>query len=146
MSFAGILTVAAGYRSGKQGHQYRPPATAYFRYAAGHRIHQDECGDKEAAHDGGRGAVLPGGHRGQGRTGVRESGGRLCWIPFHGQERLPRSSHALGTPLQPHGQAVQRYLPGADAEHHATCLPPYLLQQHGKIGHEPQDAPIPDGA
>lgn len=23
---------------------------------------------------------------------------------------------------------------------------PYLLQQHGKIRHEPQDAPVPDGA
>ena len=51
----------------------------------------------------------------------------------------------MGTPLQPHGQAVQRYLPGADAEHHAPRLPPYLLQQHGEVGHESQDAPIPDG-
>lgn len=52
----------------------------------------------------------------------------------------------MGTPIQPHGQAVQRYLPGADAEYHAPCLPPYLLQQHGKIGYEPKDAPISDGA
>ena len=27
-----------------------------------------------------------------------------------------------------------------------TCLPPYLLQQHGEVGHESEDAPIPDGA
>ena len=46
---------------------------------------------------------------------------------------------------KPSPEAVQRYLPGADAEHHAPCLPPYLLQQHGEVGHEPQDAPIPDG-
>ena len=50
--------------------EHRPPAPADFRYAAGHRIHQDECGDKEAAHDGGRGAVLPGDHRGQGRAKI----------------------------------------------------------------------------
>ncbi len=31
---------------------------------------------------------------------------------------------------------VQRYLSGADAEHHATCMPTYLLLQYGKIGNE----------
>lgn len=33
-----------------------------------------------------------------------------------------------------------------DAKHHAPRLPPHLLQQHGEIGHEPKDAPVPDGA
>ena len=59
----GILRAdPSGYRPGEQGHQHRPPVAADFRYAAGHRIHQDECGDKEVAHDGGRGAVFPGDH------------------------------------------------------------------------------------
>ena len=49
-------------------------------------------------------------------------------------------------PFQPYGQEVQRYLLGADAEHHALCMPPHLLQQHGKIGNESKDAPVPDGA
>ena len=26
------------------------------------------------------------------------------------------------------------------------CLPQYLLQQYGKVRHEPQDTPMPDGA
>ena len=90
--------------------------------------------------------MLPGDHRGQGSAGIREGGGRLCRIPFHGQKRLPGSGDALGTPIQPHGQKVQRYLPGADTEYYTPRLPPHLLQQHGEVGHEPQDAPISDGA
>ncbi len=33
-----------------------------------------------------------------------------------------------------------------NAEHHAPCLPPHLLQQHGKVGNESKDASVPDGA
>ena len=29
--------------------------------------------------------------------------------------------------------------------HHAPCLPPHLLQQHGKARYEPEDAAVPDG-
>lgn len=38
--------------------------------------------------------------------------------------------------IQPYGRQVQRYLPGADAEHHTPCMQAYLLFQYGKIGNE----------
>ena len=50
--FFTINSDPAGHRLREQGHQYRPPIAADFRYAAGDRIHQDQCRDKEAAHDG----------------------------------------------------------------------------------------------
>ena len=34
---------------------------------------------------------------------------------------------------------------GADAEHHAACLPLYLLQQYGKGRNEPKDTTVFDG-
>ena len=36
-------------------------------------------------------------------------------------------------------------LPCADTEHHASHLQTHLLQQHGKVGNEPQDPAVPYG-
>ena len=47
---------------------------------------------------------------------------------------------------KPHGQEVQRYFQSSDAEHNASCLPPYLLQQYGEGRDESKDAPVSDGA
>ena len=38
------------------------------------------------------------------------------------------------------------YLPGADAKHHASCMPTHLLQQYGKTGNESQDITVSYGA
>ena len=38
------------------------------------------------------------------------------------------------------------YLPGADAEHYASCVLTYLLFQYGKIGNESKDVTVPHGA
>lgn len=35
---------------------------------------------------------------------------------------------------------------GFRCEHHSPCLPSYLLRQYGKVGYEPKDTSIPDGA
>jgi len=54
--------------------------------------------------------------------------------------------NALGASIQSYGEAVQRYLSGVDAQYHATCLPPHVLQQYGEIRNEPEDAAVPYGA
>lgn len=53
--------------------------------------------------------------------------------------------NALGTPIKAYGESVQRDLPPANAKHNAARLPPHLLQQYGKIRHEPENAAIPYG-
>ena len=44
------------------------------------------------------------------------------------------------------GGKVQRDIPRPAPQHHASRLPSHLLQQHGAVGDEPQDAPVPHGA
>ena len=90
--------------------------------------------------------LLSGDHRGQGQTEERAVRGRILRLPLLRRGRYAAGGAALGTPLQPHGQQVQRNLPHPDAEHHASRLPPYLLQQSGEGRHEPENAAIPDGA
>ena len=57
----------------------------------------------------------------------REDGWRLYRISVPGQERHAGSGDALGAPVQPCGEPLQRDLPGTAAEHHSARLPPYLL-------------------
>ena len=90
--------------------------------------------------------MLSGDHRGQGEAATGTVRGRILRIPVLRRERYAAGGAAMGTPLQSHGQQVQRDLPHTDAEHHASRLPPYLLQQSGEGGHEPENAAIPDGA
>ena len=129
--FQSLWNAALGYWSGKQGHQYRPPVTEDFWYAAGYWIHQNECRNKEAVYTGRDGAVFSDNHRRQRRAEMREGGGRISQIPFNGQEQLPGSSDALGTTIQPYGHVIQWYLSGEDAKYHTPHLLPYLLQQYG---------------
>ena len=83
---------------------------------------------------------------GPGSTSGREDGWRLHRVSVFGQEWHAGSGDALGAPIQPCGESLQRDLSGTAAEHHSARVPAYLLQQPGESRDEPQDAAVSDGA
>lgn len=70
---------------------------------------------------------IPGDPGGPGSASSREDGWRLHRIFVSGQERHAGSGDALGAPVQPCGEPLQRDLPGTVTEHHSAHLPPHLL-------------------
>ena len=62
------------------------------------------------------------------------------------QERDADQFGAIITPLQPHGESVQRDLQSADSKHHSARLPPYLLQQYSKSWNVFQGSSVSYGA